>query len=501
MKIKSFQELIILFILLLSYINCDLVIIGPSDLNSRFYNKPIEIVFGKMSDISNFYVHGEIYFESKTELHAACSELGTLSKNLNENEYSENFKILLAYNGQCSVVQKARNAQNAGASMLLLINDNDKDIKEILLEDDGSGSDIKIPVGLISLADGRIIQNYIENNPKSRIMVEINFQQKAPKKKIEFKLFFSSSELRAYELINNITKYIDRFSGQVDFIPIYVTHQSPVYDPENAKRELNCVSKGKYCYFPKETTIIQDGQRILLESLRQKCMYSISKDKIKYYYEYLQTFYTNCLIESENIKFNERCAKETLDTLGYPITYLDDCVAESFGVNSLLSSSYIDNENSIFKEDYNEILKYKLTSFPAAVVDDRPIEGIITESKIIISICKSVSVRPFFCTFMTGETDEHRIKMNRKKTWIYILIIVVIIINIYLFCTFRKYIVKGVNKIDFNTNNINKKVHNFLDDYMSNKKNQEMDYRNFDTDISSKNNKGYSKIEGTVNSI
>ena len=102
---------------------------------------------------------------------------------------------------------------------------------------------------------------------------------------------------------------------------------------------------------------------------------------------------------------------------------------------------------------------------------------------------------------MTGETDEHRIKMNRKKTWIYILIIVVIIINIYLFCTFRKYIVKGVNKIDFNTNNINKKVHNFLDDYMSNKKNQEMDYRNFDTDISSKNNKGYSKIEGTVNSI
>ena len=96
-------------------------------------------------------------------------------------------------------------------SFNVIINNNDQDIKDILLEDDGSGSDIKIPVGLISLSNGRIMQNYIENNPKSRIMVEINFQKREAKKKIEFKLFFSSSELKAYELIGNITKYTNKY--------------------------------------------------------------------------------------------------------------------------------------------------------------------------------------------------------------------------------------------------------------------------------------------------
>ena len=173
---------IIIIICLISFIKSELVIIGPNELYSRFNNQPIEIVFGKISDISNFYIHGEVFFENKTVLHEACAQLGTLSTKQNENEFYENFKILLAYNGNCPITQKARNAQNAGASMLLLINNNDQDIKNVLLEDD-SGSDIKIPIGLISLANGRIIRNYIENNPKSRIIIEINYQKKEQQKK------------------------------------------------------------------------------------------------------------------------------------------------------------------------------------------------------------------------------------------------------------------------------------------------------------------------------
>ena len=189
MKIINFEENLLLFICLISLIKSDLNIIGPSDLVSRYSNQPIEIVFGKISTISDFYVHGEVILDNTTNYHVACLELGSLSKNTNLNEYSENFKIVLAYNGQCSVVQKARNAQNAGASMLLLINNREEDIKNVLLEDDGSGNDIRIPIGLISLANGRIMENYIKNNPKSRVMVEINFRQKKEKKKLNLNYF------------------------------------------------------------------------------------------------------------------------------------------------------------------------------------------------------------------------------------------------------------------------------------------------------------------------
>lgn len=498
MNMKNIKENLLLFICLITFIKSDLIIIGPNDLVSKF-DKPIEIVFGKISDIPTFYVHGEIIFENSTLLHEACSNLGILPKTTNENEYSENFKILLAYNGNCSIIQKARNAQNAGASMLLLINNNDKDIKEVLLEDDGSGKDIKIPIGLISLSNGKIMQYYIENNPKAKIMVEINFQDKMEiQEKVEIKFFFSSSELKAYELINNITSIIGKFGDKIEFIPIYVSHQSPTYDPEKPQRELNCVSKGKYCYFPKEYTIIQDGQKILMESLRQKCMYK-KTGNIKYYYEYMKSFYTNCL-NSYNIKFNERCSKQTLDILGYPVEYLDDCVANSFGVNSLLSSSYIDNENIIFQKEYEEILKYKITSFPAVVINNKPLTGTIKEYKILSGICKSIKNKPDFCSFYWGMMDFSNISEKKRK--IYLLILIIIIINIVLFLIFRKYIMKKINeKINFNTIDIDGRINNFMNNYISLKKNQEMDYMSFDTDVSTKNNKGYNKVEGNVDTV
>ena len=498
MEIKFFSIKLLIFICLLFFAKNDLVIIGPNDLVSRYSNQPIEIVFRNIQDISIFYIRGEVIFENSTSIHSACNEIGILPSNTAPNEFSENFKILLAYYGECSLIQKARNAQNAGASMLLLINNNDQDIKNVFLEDENSGNDIKIPVGLISLSNGKIMQNYIENNPKTKIIVEINFQKKEAKKKIELKFFFSSSELKAYQLINNITKYSNQLSDQVDFIPIYVTHQSPSYNPEKATRELNCVSKGKYCYFPKETTIIQDGQRILIESLRQKCMFIKSKEKIKYYYEYIDKFYYNCLYNLKVLRFNERCSKQTLDNLGYPIDYLDDCVAESFGVTSLLSSSYIDNENNIFKNDYNEILKYKLTSFPAVIIDDKPLEGIIKENKIMEAICNALSVKPDFCALITGETKS----MSRKRGWIYFLIFVIICINVYLFFKCRKYILIQIGeKIDFNKMDINGRINNVVQNYISLKENQGNDYQFFDTNPSINKNKENNPSMGAVNTV
>ena len=480
-------------------INCQLSIIGPNELSSLYGNRPIDIIFRTMSDASNFYVHGEVIFENVTKNNDACEPLNILPSNANQNQFSENFKILLAYAGSCPVVQKARNAQSAGASMLILINYNDEAINKITLEDDGSGSDIKIPVGLISKANGRIMQNYILNNPKSRVMIEINFQEKTQKKKVELKLFFSSSELRAYELISNISSYIDKFNDQVEFIPIYVTHQYPFYDPATAERKLNCFTKGKYCYFPKETTITQDGQRILLESLRQKCMYfkSIESKKIKYYYDYLNYFHKNCLLVPTP-RFNDKCSKQNLDIMGFGIDYLDECISESFGVKTLLSSSYIDNENTIFKNDYNEILRYKLTSFPAVVVDDKPIEGIIKEYKIAIALCSAVEIKPDFCTYLAGTM----IQVSSRRSWTFFFIIVLIVVNIILFVVFRKYIIKQIGeKINFNIE-IDGRVNNILTNFFQFRRKDE-DYQSFGKDgmSNTNSNKISTQIEGTVNTV
>ncbi len=436
-----------------------------------------------------------------TPSHQACQELEQLPTFNDGNTYVETSGIFLAYMGGCSVVQKARNAQNAGASMIILINNDDRDIENVLLEDDGSGKDIHIPIGLISYNDGRRIESYMSSRPLERVMIEVNFKQIQMKEEVDFKFFFSSSELKAYELIGNMTQYLDQFGSHVKFTPVYVSHISPYYNVEEPRRELNCISRGKFCYYPKETTIIQDGQRILLESLRQKCMFLKNNEgsNINYYYRYLKRFYNDCL-SNRIARFNERCAKGTLENMGYDINYLDDCIADSFGVSNLLSSNYLDNDNRIFEKEYQEILTYSLTTFPAVVIDGKPLDGLVNENNIITTICNKLMDKPEFCRFLTGVTDEHVSVQSKRKSVVYVLIFVLLLVNVAIFFVCRKYIIQRVQeKIDFSHIDIDGRINNVINNYMTLQKNQEMDYKAFDTDTS--NNKKRTPIEGSVSTI
>jgi hypothetical protein len=328
--------------------------------------------------------------------------------------------------------------------MVIVVNNMQTDIKKIIMTDDGSGNDIYIPIAMISKDDGEKIINFMQSNKESPIIVEINFIKKVGKyKKIDFKLFFSSSELRAYELFNNLAQYMNKFEDQVNFTPIYVVHRAPFYDENNPIRVVNCVSKGKYCYFPKETTIINDGQAIIMEDLRQKCVYNYAliKENIFVYLNYLKYFHAECLIKGDKPQFNENCAKKVLKSLGYPIIDIDSCIAKSFKVNDLLSNLYIDNENYLLEKEYDELLKYKLTVFPSVIIDNKPLDGVIKETKIMTEICNLIKDKPGFCYEMMGKGSN-----ERKKFIILILIFILVVINVFIFLVFRKYIIERINE-------------------------------------------------------
>ena len=440
MKSKIFAYFI--FFYFFHIIHSDITIIGPNDLSSLFKDKLISMTFDKIGKSNyDFYSRGQLFIEERNL--EACNSV-TTQKSLDDPQYNEGFKILIVKRGGCSFVHKARNAQKGGYSMIIVVNNMQTDIKKIIMTDDGSGNDIYIPIAMISKDDGDKLIEYIQNNKDNKIIVEINFLKKVTKhKKIDFKLFFSSSELRAYELFNNLAQYIYKFEDQINFTPIYVVHRAPFYDEKNPIRVVNCVSKGKYCYFPKVTTITNDGQEIIMEDLRQKCIYNyaLEKEDIFLYFNYLKYFHSDCLIKGDKPQFNEKCAKKVLKSLDYPIIEIDQCIAQSFKVNDLLSNLYIDNENYLLEREYDEILKYKLTVFPSVIVDNKPLEGIIKESKIIIEICNLIKDKPGFCYEMIGKGSN-----ERKKFIIIILIFILVVINVFIFFVFRKYIIERINE-------------------------------------------------------
>ena len=167
---KQFFLKFYIFIILFSAICSQLTIIGPPLLSSKFINNTIEMEYGKVGLLTDFYIRGQIILETSSSTREACNSFpGINLKNNNTNIYDENYKIILAYTGSCSISQKARNAQNAGASMLILIHKNNFFSDNFIYSE--IGNDIYIPIAFIGNSDGKILEEYILNNPHNKIFI------------------------------------------------------------------------------------------------------------------------------------------------------------------------------------------------------------------------------------------------------------------------------------------------------------------------------------------
>ena len=93
----------------------------------------------------------------------------------------DHFPIILVDRGSCSFVTKTRHVQKAGGHLAIIVDNTDEDVEDILMIDDGTGSDITIPAILISKSEGLIIKDYItsiKNDEKALEKVEVSIEFK-----------------------------------------------------------------------------------------------------------------------------------------------------------------------------------------------------------------------------------------------------------------------------------------------------------------------------------
>ena len=466
----SLKIILISLLISLSLSTSEIRIISPKNLDLQLKSQPIDMEFSSFGkNPSNFHVRGQIYL-SNDENSTACDPLNmTLISDEENEEKIDKFPILLIKRGGCSFTTKVRNAQNIGASMVFIA-DKSENIHSIIMADDGTGNDIVIPSAMISYEDGNTIIKYMNENKNELIIVDANFgvvedENKNDIKNVTFEFFFSSSEVRAYEFLRNVSEYLSDFGEQIIFIPHYVTHRSPFYDKSNTNPIENCVSFGKYCYFPKETTVEKDGRNIVIEDVRQKCMYnlSVNKNKISNYFKYMNSFYENCLNVEDNKRINEECSQIALVNAGFTQDYLNNCVKESFFSNKYNLAEMIENDNSLLANDYSIQNDYILTTFPAVSINKKRIKGAIKESVVISKICEEVEKKPNFCW-----NNEIVSKKGMSFSSIFFIICFFILINVIIFILCRNYIQKRVyERVNNSEIDIDGRINNVIANYFS----------------------------------
>jgi hypothetical protein len=161
--------------------------------------------------------------------------------------------------------------------LAIIIDTLEEDISDFVLSDDGTGAGIRIPAMLISKKDGDALVNYLlgTNDPETALTAEF-LMDVHDDNSVDATLWYSSSDDRSLDFVKNVAEFIEPIIKTVNFMPKFVTWSCPHCDSDS--KRTNCVSDGKYCAMQHDANIDIDGVEVVMENLRQHCIYELGNN-------------------------------------------------------------------------------------------------------------------------------------------------------------------------------------------------------------------------------
>ena len=237
--------------------------------------------------------------------------------------------------------------------------------------------------------------------------------------KIEIELFFRSDDIKAADFFSEFYDYKEKLGKRFVLKPYYKYSK---FVNENFDNSLNkdgppCVKESRMCATSNSELNIKNGRAIVLENIRQTCIYQeLGADS---YWIYMFYFNLNCL----NLQypfFTEECAKmsfnETIfdfQNRFYPL--VEECM------NKLI------NSESKIDYDYNMYQKRKIYSVPALYINGIPYRGSWYAKYIFKTICNGFLDDNSIC-----EEKNPRSILSRKKNQVFLIILIIFIIFVVL---------------------------------------------------------------------
>ena len=165
------------------------------------------------------------------------------------------------------------------------------------MADDGTGSGIRIPAMIISESDGQILANFLEtasNEQLSQLSVMAEFELSRPDNRVEYDLWYSSTNNKMLDFISDFEKLDQRFDDNVLMTPHFKFWECKNCEASFAER--NCFGMGKYCALDTNHKTMT-GKDIILEDLRQLCIYNKeynNENDRPTWWDYMKNVHMNC---------------------------------------------------------------------------------------------------------------------------------------------------------------------------------------------------------------
>lgn len=155
---------------------------------------------------------------------------------------------MIADRGNCTFVEKVRHMEAAGVAVAIIVDNEVESVNSIIMSDDGSGAGIRIPSLLISKKDGEKLLNFLKTANASelqQISMVADFNIKRPDNRVEYDIWYSSSNDVALDFFVNFNSVDERLGDKVLMTPRFVFWVCETCDDEYL--DEHCYGGGRYC--------------------------------------------------------------------------------------------------------------------------------------------------------------------------------------------------------------------------------------------------------------
>ena len=480
---------ILLIIINFCFINlalCGIKVAQPDELSQTFLNAEIEAIYGDFGDIDlDFEAVGSVWIMPRdletndVPKNYACKSLSNIKKLRDKYNFAD-FNIVLVEKGSCSFTQMAKEVEKIGGDMILVVNDEPGNIRQYKITNDGRGSEVTIPIAMISYNDGKSIINYITGHPNENVYLSVEIgSNKSNKVKVD--IFTNILDIDTFTFLGKFKSYFNLLSNYIDLNIYYLTPK--MTGLLQVQRLRDCLKNGEFClnsnFNSKYSNLKEvDGVDLIYESLFHQC---ISMKSQKSYFNFIEQ-YSDLCINSE--VYSNFCGLSLFNAGMREIVM--DCVFNSFGNMDYLRkwekpqvikthlAQINDNVNTILVNNRLKETQFKVNSYPDIYINEKKYTERLSSMYLFDSICDSFKQKPEPCL-------KHNIRPTEVEKegipWygIVFLIVFVIFVNIVIFYCIKRTLAKRINnRIDVDKNDLSGQINAVIDSYFSLK---EMDSR------------------------
>ncbi|XP_031260251.1 vacuolar-sorting receptor 3-like [Pistacia vera] len=334
--------------------------------------------------------------------------------------------FVLVDRGDCYFALKVWNAQEAGASAVLVADD----VEEALITMDTPAEDISsttyienitIPSALIDKSFGEKLKKALSDGEMVNVNLDWREAVPHPDDRVEYELWTNSNDECGVKC-DMLMAFIKDFRGPAQilekggytlFTPHYITWYCPQTFTLSRQCKSQCINHGRYCAPDPEQDFSSgyEGKDVVLENLRQLCVYRVANESKKpwVWWDYVTDFQIRCPMKDK--KYNKECADGVIKSLGLDSKKIEKCMGDPEA----------DADNPVLKEEQDAQVgkgsRGDVTILPTLVVNNRQYRGKLEKGAVLRAICAGFeeTTEPAVC--LSGDVETNECLDNNGGCW------------------------------------------------------------------------------------